>query len=385
MHPFEVNYIAFAVFLIVLLLVKKFKTSNSVLEYIFVGISFFVFILLHVGVDINSVEDLPRYEIQFYDVATVPFERIFNQIRTTDYFYAILNRFVSYISKDFQFFLLVYNIILFASCYFINKKYSPIVPVSIVFILLGIYNQSLYVIRQYFALSFVLISVPFIIKKKLLPYLVLCIVAFFTHSSAIMWIPIYFIYHIKSIKNLMAYGIVMIVGLALLNTDLGKYLLFFGLDYGNYLDESIEMSITSKLIRIVYLSVYLFFVGRHALDNGINKLCTITTILLTAGYVFAPPIEIIGRMLLYYSIFLMLVIPITMSYMKSPFVRFVYLTGILVLQGYLSMKGLEEDYFANYYYEGMPTQYLIIIILSSLVTVFLYSRKTLDKKHIKEN
>jgi len=356
-----------------LLLIKKMKISTYKLDSFFVGISFFVFVLLHVGVDINSVEDLPRYEVQFRDVAGAPITKIFDQIRTTDYFYAVFNRIVSYVSNDFVFFLLVYNLILFFSLFYVIKKYSPNYIISIVLILLFVYNQSLFVVRQYLALVIVILTIPYIFRKKLSVYLILCIVAFFTHSSSIVWIPIYFIYNIKDKKGFMVIMIVASLLIALLNSDLGRYLLIFGLDFENYIDTSSEVSLNAKLIRILYLALYFIFLRKHALEDGINKLTSITLSLLTVGYVFAPPIDIVGRMLLYYQVFLIFAIPLTMTYMRNWIFRVPYFIGILLFQGYLIMKGLEELYFVDYRYKGVDYTYIIIIVTTALALIAIYS------------
>lgn len=383
MHPFEFNYIIFSIALLIILLIHKLGFKNQLVDYCFIGITFIVFVLLHVGVDINSVEDLPRYEQQFYDVSRVSIGNIFEQIRTSDYFYAIFNRIVSYFSKDFVFFLLVYNLVLFGSLYVVIKKYSPYPLISVVLILLFVYNQSLFVVRQYLALSIILLTIPSILQKKLPIYLMLCTVAFFTHSSAIVWVPVYFLYNIKKTRDLVIALVVAIFIISMLNSDLGRYLFLFGLDFSNYFDTTAETSLNAKLIRIIYLVFYVLFLGKHSMDQGINRLCLIILIILTAGYVFAPPIEVVGRMLLYYQCFLIFAIPLTMSKIKSAIIKMCYLIGILIFQGYLIMKGLEEFYFADYRYEGVPVLYMVIVFVAAAFMVWFYKRDTIDDKAYK--
>ncbi len=48
-------------------------------------------------------------------------------------------------------------------------------------------------IRQFLAITFVLFFVDWIKDRKVIPFLLVVVVAYFIHSSAILWIPIYFI------------------------------------------------------------------------------------------------------------------------------------------------------------------------------------------------
>lgn len=57
------------------------------------------------------------------------------------------------------------------------------------------FNQSLNIMRQWLAIGIYLYGVQYLLEKKLVHYLIVCVVAMLFHSSAVITIPIYFIYH----------------------------------------------------------------------------------------------------------------------------------------------------------------------------------------------
>ena len=170
MHLLAINYIFFSVFLLIILLGKGFKIENKAGDKLFIIISFIVLAVLHIFVDINSVEDLSGYELGFKQMANTSLANIFDVFRKGDPLYAILNKVVVSFTNDFSFFLLLYNILLLGSHYSVLSKYSPCVPISIVIFLALTYNQSLFVLRQYLAISLLFISIPFIVERRMIAF-----------------------------------------------------------------------------------------------------------------------------------------------------------------------------------------------------------------------
>lgn len=375
MHTLAINYIIFSGYLMLLLLFKNNGIKMGMKEYIFIILSFISLMMLHIGVEVNSVEDLPKYEILYLQVVVYPFNQIFSLIKNTDYFWAIFCKMCSYVTKDFIWLLFVYNSILIISHFSIAKRYSPYIPISIVIFMAISYNQSLFVLRQYLAISFLLWSIPCIINKRIIPYLILCIIAFYTHSSSIIWFPIYFIYNIKNKRLFIATIAGIITMLSLLNTNIGRYILMFGLEFESYVDTSVKWNITAKLIPIMYLTTFCVFLKSHIFDEGINKLCFIALIIYAFCYLFAPPVNLLGRILKYYESLLFISVPITMVYMRNKLVKNLYLLSILILQGYLSINALDEFYFRDYTYRSISLIFNILILLSLIFMFYLFKNK----------
>ena len=71
-------------------------------------------------------------------------------------------------------------------------------------------------IRQFLAVTLVLFFVDWIKERKTIPFIIVVIFAYFIHSSAIIWIPIYFIIHYEPwSKKFIVFSVLMTVALFL--------------------------------------------------------------------------------------------------------------------------------------------------------------------------
>ena len=219
-----------------------------------------------------------------------------------------------------------------------------------------------------------LLSIPFILEKKIIPYLVTYLVALFFHTSSIIWLPVYFIYNLKSVKWL--YCALAIFSGASVVLALNPHLVLpiIG-EYESYLASGEAMNMTLKMIPITYLLCYIFFLREHVFDEGIKKLCFIVVLIYCIAFLVAPPIGLITRLFKYFEVFIYLMVPITMAYINNLLIRIVYLTGVLLLQGYLSIRGLEEMWICDY--KTQEVSFMIFLLIG--MSVFLLW------KHIKKS
>lgn len=376
MHILGLNYIFFSVILLALLISRGVRLDNKRNELPFIALSFFVLAIFHVFVDINSVEDLPGYEIGFKEISQKPFKNIFGVFRKGDPFYAIFNAIISFFSSDFGFFLLIYNVILLISHYIIFNKYSTSVSVSVLVFLAITYNQSIFVIRQYLAISFLFFSIPFIINRKIVPFLFLCALAFFTHSSALLFVPLYFIYGVKNKIILISLLACAALFLFLIHEDLENFLIIFNVSYEEYLDVDNDRNLTAKLIPVSYWLCYMLAVRRNVFDEGINRLCFIALTFYVIGYSLAPSVGLIERIMKYFEIFVMFAVPVTMSYIKNAAIRILYLLSVLIMQGYLAINNLSEFYYSDYKISTLNIEYLTLLIAVDIILVIYIKNKS---------
>ena len=375
MHSFAVLYIFLALYTLALLFVSSKQNVFVRKEYVFISVSFLILMFFHVFVDTYSVEDLYRYEDTYKRICNLSFSNALEQDVHFDYMWVIFNKLAAFVTGDFSFLLFLYNIILLGTVYLISNKYSPYMPVSIIIFILLAYEQSLFVLRQYLATAIVLWTIPYIINKKLLPYIGLCVAAYFCHKSAIIWIPLYFLYNIENLKIYIGALVSAIVMIGFICSNPLIMSSFFDDYYIRYLEDGVSQNMTMKLISSSYLICYILFAKRCIFDRGVNKVCFTMLLVYTIIYCFAPPVGIISRILKYFELSLFLVIPITMSYIKSFPIRFSYLISILILQGYLFIRGLDKDWISNYRIQEISFQIVLLIFISMLL-LFKFIKKS---------
>lgn len=107
--------------------------------------------------------------------------------------------------------LLVTGVIILRSHFFFIKKYSQIIWFSIFLFITVFFYNSLFVLRQHLALAILLFSIPYIIERKPLKFLIVILIAFLFHQTALFFILLYFLYPIKlnfkSLVFFVAFGI----------------------------------------------------------------------------------------------------------------------------------------------------------------------------------
>ena len=105
------------------------------------------------------------------------------------FFYSVLH----YVSTDRAFMFFVSSVIILGGHFYFYRKLSIWPYVTIFIFFCKFYLMSFVYLRQGIAMVLVLWSISFLLKKKYIPTLLICILAFFFHKSAIIFLPFIFI------------------------------------------------------------------------------------------------------------------------------------------------------------------------------------------------
>lgn len=349
---------------------------------IFTVTSLVILFYLHCAVDIYSVEDLWSYERRYNEAASMSFSSFNEAFRTKEYVFNYLCKFISIIGGDFRVFLIIYNFILFAIYYYTLKKYSNNVALSIVVFVLVVYFQSIFVLRQHLAIAILLLSIPFILNKKIIPFIFVFLIATNTHLSAVVWLPVYFIYNINNQKAFIVSLILCSVAIPLVSANLDNAFMFLDADYSSYLNTNITTSLTKKIIYVIYAITYCVALKEHIFKSGINRFTTTILFFCTIGYLFAPPVALVDRALTYYSIALIFAIPLIWQYLPSTGFKNLFTIAVFVLQGYVSIQPLFADYYKSFTITNLdPLFYFLMIIAVIIITIlFAKSKRYIEKQ-----
>ena len=329
------------------------KRVKGIQMNFFLVYSFAMLLIFRVFFDIYSVPDLNSYEKGYEQICNMNFEKVpfgyISEIKMNEPGFRILMKIPSYLSYNFSFFLFCYGIIWLYGYYRIILMYSDYVIFSILLLLIGSYNQSLFVIRQHMAMLIVFMSYPYIINKDLKKYLLMMVLAFSMHQTALIAFPLYFLYHIRNRNILIVVFVVSAIFIYLFFSFLLNYIgleIFY--EYSSYVNSDIQTNSTGAFIITIELFFYIFFLKKNIWNSGINRLLFITLILgliiNLCGIGFNPT----SRMTMYYTSVSFLSIPKTMSYIETPLVRIVFMISYLILASYLCFYGSGFEYLKEY-------------------------------------
>lgn len=119
--------------------------------------------------------------------------------------YPIFTKLISLISSEYQFLLIVIAILFFSALgNFILKNTSKLSDAMMAFIIYAVLFYAFFSItghRQTIATAASLYAFEWVKKKKIIPFLLIIIVASTIHKSVLLFLPFYFIAHIKNIKR----------------------------------------------------------------------------------------------------------------------------------------------------------------------------------------
>lgn len=232
-----------------------------------------------------------------------------------------LSKIISYISKNDYIYIGIIGVIIISFYYLLIRDYSPLVWFSCVLFLLGSYNQSLFVLRQYIAMGIVYCSFPYIVKKDLKRFLLLIVLAFFFHRSSIVCIPFYFIYSIKDVNKVFAVTIASIIVARVALALIFSYILQYFGDLQSYLSDEDGANFTMIVYLCALLVLRLLILKNHFWESGITRLFS-SALILAVAFAFLSYGFGFDRVVVYYSSLLCIIFPQTIMFSKSRFLRY---------------------------------------------------------------
>lgn len=308
-------------------------------------VAFVILAVVHIFKDPYGLHDLAFYIDGFNEVSRHDFSYIFGGFVTTikaNTGWHILCKVLSFIWSDYFIMLFVVSSIILYGYYYTTKKYSPIYWLSVLLFLTGTYFQSLYVIRQHLAIAITLFSFPFIINKKLFPYLLIIGLAFSIHSTAIIFLPVYFICNsqigIKWVALLISVGAILVFGQ--LHSYTSLFLESASISgYESYLESEAQTNWKMGAYLAALLLFRVFIMRGNCLNEGIDNLLTVLLFLASLIGLAGIGLSFTSRLNMYFSATTFLSIPNTASYITNKTIRILYITVLLAFNVYMLLFG----------------------------------------------
>lgn len=231
--------------------------------------------------------------------------------------YFIFTKVCAYFSLNTTAFLLLVSFIIYVPIFKFIKQYSEDPMISLLtYFSFGFFGYSLGIFRQMIALSLVLCGIKYIQNGKLKSWIVLVIIATLVHTTAIITFPLYWIVKFR-VKNKLGLIIIIEAILFVFARQIVVFIAYLFPKYRNYVNSEYDIQggsyIFLILLNLVFLlGYYLLIKGRIKEDKififTLNALL-VAIFLQILGY----SMEIFGRIIPYYSIYLLILIPKTMN------------------------------------------------------------------------
>lgn len=289
--------------------------------------------------------DWDMYFNLFNDNNTIDdYWRIANDVQAQEFGFGILNWLIKTLFDDYNILLLCIAMIIVMIKYNWYIKYMPF-PLVAMFINFSTYLGDIFFVRQTLAIAITIFAFRYIVKKDLSRFLFFVCIASSIHTSALIFIPAYWIYYIRmSAKKIFTLLILCIsinvtnVNMYILNwfmdtfpSDMGKivqkvwayYLLNqSGENHGNVMDDSSRIFL-AYIRRIMLIPIYVYctkFISEcNKFYLGCLNLVIFGHILFFLTSIIA--MDFAGRIAAYYYIYEVLLLTSLLACCKNKFNR----------------------------------------------------------------
>lgn len=310
-----------------------------------------IMLFLRTFVLASSVSDILGYERALNDIDELSWSSAFTEdigvrIETG---YRLLMKLYSCLSTDINGFLFIHALISQILLYRILKRFSASPFISLTIYLIVMFCPSIYILRQYLAMLVLFNSIPYIIDRKPLPFIICTVIGVSIHNVSVVFFPIYFLYGIKSNWKLILALVLIFVGLKVSFTAVYYYFgdaVFSGL-YDTYLytDKYEGSNYTESYIALCILLAYVAIAWKHILGSEMDKLLFIAMCMGFSISFAGTSLPLVGRLALYYTFAMVLVIPRIMSYINPSFIKYAF---AIVVLGLMYMAFFNDENMLSY-------------------------------------
>lgn len=256
----------------------------------------------------NDIGDTPFYMLSYKKISGNLSSVKFSGAYIFNFYQALLH----HISNDPQILIFATALITNALIVITLVKYSRIIELSLfVYIASGMFMVSMNGIRQFMAAAIVFTATKFILEGNFLKYLIVIIIASFIHTTALIFIPTYFIVRRKAWTKMTF--LILVLGVVCAGAfNQFSNILFSALSSTKYDEYSSIASNGASIFRpiIAIIPIIIAFLGRDKLralwpksDYIVNLalLDVVFEILATKNWLF-------NRLDIYYGLFQLILI-----------------------------------------------------------------------------
>lgn len=247
--------------------------------------------------------------------------KIFNDSTLNDYTeiepgYVLLNKIFKLLGAPYQLFLMCLFALSYSLKAYAFSKYSANVFIALlVYIPIQFMVYDINAIRQGLAIGVLFTTFPFILRRKLMPFLLICFLAISIHITSIVFLPFYWIALKPFSDRRVLYLLILFTIIALLsNIILNNILPFLGIDFvlfDKFLSYTANDSYNKQLsfnlstiYRILILIIFIYMRGKMKIQNELYLLLRNGYFLSLAIYFTFFSIELIAtRGSLYFRVF----------------------------------------------------------------------------------
>ena len=324
------TYILMFTFSIAMLLVAKKFEQNKIITigaYILAVLSFFVVSAIRYDV---GTDYFYTYAPHYYNIG--------QGLETSkiELGYMIIVRICLLFTKDYAILFVVTSAIIIGLTFYTIYRESPYPALSVaIYFLMGFFFHSMNIMREYLAISILLFSYKFLVKKQYLRFSICGIIAFFLHSSSLIFI-IAFLLCDREVFNLKRTIIISVLLLIF-----GKYIWHFVVELvvnhtrfavyiGSKFDKS-NLRIFDIIINLIlYLIIYYLYkntkyVGRTEKFFVNMQACSLFFMIL------ASTMYLLFRLSFYFGIFSVIGIPYLLNKSEIDTKKKIMIVVILIL------------------------------------------------------
>ena len=324
---------------------QKLITIRSICVLVFFTVDILILMLIMYARDKTVGTDLSTY-LYYYDVlGNVSKEKFLDEVKFRDleYGYSIFFRILYKINSNHEIYMLVSSFfIMIPLYYFIKKKSNNELFSLLLFICLGLYNQSFNTIRQFMAMGILLISFSAIKDRKLKLFLFEVSLATLFHTSAIIFIIIYPLYNVLiSREKLFFIAIGSIGTVAILRNILATFFIRI-MGYEKYYDRVGLISII-MIVEILITFIYIFFYNKFRRYDKKANIWVFMSIITVCLSLLGLKIDLFHRVTIYFQIGYIISIPSFISSFKCNLTRNVGKIVVILLFSIYYLQALSNS------------------------------------------
>ncbi|WP_139850515.1 EpsG family protein [Acinetobacter pullicarnis] len=233
----------------------------------------------------------------------------------------------------FWLFFFTSTIVVFSFLLFF-KKYSKDYLLSVfIFICFGYYTLFFNGLRNAISIAILVCSIPYLLSKKFLKFLLIVFFASLFHISAWILLPFYFLIHLNLKLEIKILGVFLF---SFLVSSIGiQFLASSNKRYEHYTQASENAGGYLTLLLYVVFCIFFYFFGKKAREN--SESYRLYEQLFICGVALVVPIAFLGtdpsgpqRILYIFAWLLTLMFPYVFQYLKNTYMKIIFIILSLI-------------------------------------------------------